>query len=74
MSELEVKRIPVSKNRTDFTCDGRVFTLLGESLWWVEHASALVALDWYPADGEPEDAIRQFARDHHDSSHSLKSK
>jgi hypothetical protein len=61
MSEMEVKRIPVSKNRTDFTYDGRVFTLLGESLWWVEHASALVALDWHPSDGEPEEAIRKFS-------------
>lgn len=61
MNELEVKKIPVSANRTDYSCDGRVYTLLGDSLWWVEHGSSLVALDWYPGECEPEDAIRQFA-------------
>ena len=59
--ELEVKKIPVSANRTDYSCDGRVYTLLGSSLWWVEHGSSLVALDWYPGEGEPEEAIRKFA-------------
>lgn len=56
----EVKKFPVSSKRTDYTCDGLVFTFNGRDLFWVENSTMLTALNYHPSDGEPEDAIRSF--------------